>query len=495
MDFLSEIIFAKQLRIAAAKEAAPLDQVRALAAKARTAAHPHRFRRALNDGSKTNVIAEFKRRSPSKGEIKPEADAVSISRQYESAGAAAVSVLTEEDYFAGSLDDLRTIRASISIPILRKDFIVDEYQAYESAAAGADAVLLIVAALRDEELARLRCLIEDELGMDALVEVHSQTEMDRALACGARTIGVNNRDLRTFAVSTETSERLARSAPSDAVLISESGLNPKDVRKLRALGFKGFLVGETLMRADDPAQTLREFMKRESECNVDDSRAAEVKVKICGITTLADARAAIEAGADFLGFNFYPSSPRFIRPDAAAKIIDELRSDQPAATETRMIGVFVNAPVAEVERVAGEVGLDGVQLHGDESVEFCEQLQTVLPRLFQIKTFAAKSRSDLNELINYPSYAIMLDGFDATLRGGTGRLADWQLARDAVKTLPRVFLAGGLAPENVGDAINAVRPFAVDACSSLETSPGHKDAERMKRFVDAARSATLSEDS
>ncbi|HET6973972.1 MAG TPA: indole-3-glycerol phosphate synthase TrpC [Pyrinomonadaceae bacterium] len=240
---LSEIIAKKRERVREAK------------ARAR----PHAFRRALQaDG--INVIAEFKRRSPSKGMIREGANPVDVAIAYKAGGAVAMSVLTEEDYFAGSLDDLREVKGAVELPVLRKDFIVDEYQVYESAAAGADAILLIVAALDDESLVRLRRLAEDELGMDALVEVHSSDEMRRAAACGAKLIGVNNRDLRTFAVSLETSLSLAREAPSEALLISESGLNSAaDLQRLYAVGYRGFLIGETLMRAGDPAAALRSF--------------------------------------------------------------------------------------------------------------------------------------------------------------------------------------------------------------------------------------------
>jgi indole-3-glycerol phosphate synthase len=207
-----------------------------------------------------NIIAEFKRRSPSKGVIREGANPSEIARAYEAGGAVAMSVLTEEDYFAGSLDDLCQVKSTVNLPVLRKDFIVDEYQVYESAAAGADAILLIVAALDDERLARLRGLAEDELQMDALVEVHSSDEMKRAVACGAKLIGVNNRDLRTFEVSLETSLSLAREAPSEALFISESGLNNSaDLRRLYDAGYRGFLIGETLMRAEDPAAALRSF--------------------------------------------------------------------------------------------------------------------------------------------------------------------------------------------------------------------------------------------
>src|SRR5712664_693374 len=201
MDFLSEIIAVKRQRLAAAKARAPLAQMRELAQHFRVGAS-HAFAEALRSYGGINVIAEFKRRSPSKSKINSSADPATIAKIYEAAGAAAISVLTEEDYFDGSLEDLRRVREATWLPILRKDFIFDDYQVYESAAARADALLLIVAALDDETLAKLRAIAEDELRMDALVEVHTKAELDRALNCGARVIGVNNRDLRTFAVST-----------------------------------------------------------------------------------------------------------------------------------------------------------------------------------------------------------------------------------------------------------------------------------------------------
>ena len=249
MDVLTEIITKKRERLAGL---GAFEGVRA-------AATPHAFFRALSaDG--INVIAEFKRRSPSKGFIREGAKPSEVARAYQAGGAVAMSVLTEEDYFAGSLDDLREVKSTVKLPVLRKDFIVDEYQVYESAAAGADAILLIVAALDDELLSQLRRLAEDELGMDALVEVHTSDEMKRAVACGAKLIGVNNRDLRTFEVSLETSLSLAREAPPEALLISESGLNnATDLERLYDAGYRGFLIGETLMRADDPIAALRNF--------------------------------------------------------------------------------------------------------------------------------------------------------------------------------------------------------------------------------------------
>ena len=244
MSFLSEIIERKRQRLESVKRARP----------------PHRLRDALvSDG--INIIAEFKRRSPSKGIIRADADVMQIVSSYAAGGAAAISVLTEEDYFSGSLDDLRAVKKAVDLPVLRKDFIFDEYQVYESAAAGADAVLLIVAALDDERLLSLRELIEDEFSMDALIEVHTREELQRAVACGASVIGVNNRNLHTFEVSVDTSLSLAAEAPSEVVLISESGLKSStDLARLRDAGYRGFLIGESLMRSDDPGAALRDLM-------------------------------------------------------------------------------------------------------------------------------------------------------------------------------------------------------------------------------------------
>jgi indole-3-glycerol phosphate synthase len=257
VEILTEIIAKKKERVAAAKTARSEESLREEALAARRAARPHALISALDQGARVNIIAEFKRRSPSKGVIRADVDPVTMARDYERGGAVAISVLTEQDYFDGSLDDLRGVRDAVSLPVLRKDFIVDEYQVYESAAAGADALLLIVAALDDDSLAHLRHVTEDELGMDALVEVHTSAEMKRALASGAKLIGVNNRDLRTFNVSLETSIELAREAPPSVVLVSESGLNTSDdLRRLQSHGYKGFLIGESLMRAEHPEHFL-----------------------------------------------------------------------------------------------------------------------------------------------------------------------------------------------------------------------------------------------
>jgi indole-3-glycerol phosphate synthase len=215
-----------------------------------------RFRAALSSRDRISVIAECKRRSPSKGVLRADYDPATIASGYERGGAAAISVLTEPTFFDGSLDDLVAVRSRVSVPILRKDFIVSEYQLLEARAAGADAVLLIVAALSPQ---RLRSLADSagELGLDALVEVHDEEELKVALDNGARSIGVNNRDLRTLAVDVHASEALMARMPSGVIAVSESGLKtPEDLKRLRGLGYHAFLIGERFMVESDPGAAL-----------------------------------------------------------------------------------------------------------------------------------------------------------------------------------------------------------------------------------------------
>jgi phosphoribosylanthranilate isomerase len=202
-----------------------------------------------------------------------------------------------------------------------------------------------------------------------------------------------------------------------------------------------------------------------------------VLIKICGITNLEDAHAAVEAGADALGFNFYARSPRYIAPELARQIVEQLPKI------VMSVGVFVNEELAQVERIADEVGLKGVQLHGDESVEYASALRG----RFVIKALRVREGFNPQSVSEYKTDAILLDAFAKEARGGTGRVIDWSIAREVSKFCPKLFLAGGLSPENISHAIAAVHPFAVDACSSLESVPGRKDAARVREFIKAAR--------
>lgn len=279
---LAEILATKEAEVAAAMRARPLADI---AAVARRAPAPRGFARALGGSPaqsggpsggaaaatgaepEVRVIAEVKKASPSKGLIRPEFDPVAIARAYAEGGAACLSVLTDERYFQGSLEYLEAIRKTVGLPLLRKDFIIDEYQVHEARAAGADAILLIVAAFHGEcaggrtpeDLNRLAALAA-ELGMDVLTEVHTAEELDLAVATGAPLIGINNRDLRSFHTTLEVTERLGSRVPPDRLLVSESGIwTHEDLRRVAAAGARAVLVGESLMRQPDVAAALRKL--------------------------------------------------------------------------------------------------------------------------------------------------------------------------------------------------------------------------------------------
>ena len=225
------------------------------------ASAPGAFRTAISRADRVNVIAECKRRSPSRGVLRASYDPVSIARGYEANGAAAISVLTEPTFFDGSLDHLAAIRKAVGLPLLRKDFIVDRYQILEARAAGANAILLIVAALSPAELKTLHAQAT-EADLDVLVEIHGPDELPAAVDAGARIIGVNNRNLRTLAVSTEVSEEFIESLPRDVVTVAESGLkSSEDLSRLRNAGYHAFLIGERFMAAEDPGRALGEILR------------------------------------------------------------------------------------------------------------------------------------------------------------------------------------------------------------------------------------------
>ncbi len=258
-DLLATIVAATRRIVEVRQTSEPLA---ALAERARTVPLERgRFEAALSATNEINVIGECKRRSPSRGVLRRDYDPAAIARAYADGGAAAISVLTEPTFFDGSLDHLAAVRAAVSVPILRKDFIVSEYQLHEARAAGADAVLLIVAALRPVELKVLHDHAQ-ALGLDVLVEVHEEKELAIAIDAGARIIGVNNRSLRTLSVDMRASEALVASIPGDVIAISESGLSTADdIVRLRQLGYRAFLIGERFMTAQDPGAELAALLK------------------------------------------------------------------------------------------------------------------------------------------------------------------------------------------------------------------------------------------
>ena len=382
-----------------------------------------RFREALSRPGLA-AIAEVKRRSPSAGDLRPDADPADLAARFEAAGAAAVSILVDER-FGGSLADLAAARSASKLPLLAKGFFSQADQLAELRRAGADAVLLLLRDLTDAQLTQLM-RAADQLRMDALVEAHDADELVRAVALDTEVIGVNARDLDTFAIDRGAALELVASAPRDRVVVAESGVTARAHGAAAELaGADAILVGSALMRAPDPAAKLRELVARPL-------------VKVCGLTREEDVAAAAEAGADLAGFILARETPR--RAPAVLPVPDTVLS----------VAVYVGergdarSDLAQLyAREDGHRSRDGVLLRGDE------QVARVVDRAWQ--------QEDPEHI---------------------------ERARSAEG---RIVLAGGLTPENVGEAVEAVRPWAVDASSSLETEPGIKDHDRIRAFVAAAR--------
>ncbi len=255
--YLQKIIDYKKQELDHQKRKVSLKDVRLKAADAEPARD---FLKALG-GSDIRIIAEIKKASPSAGLIRADFDSVKIAKIYENNGAACLSVLTDEHFFQGSLEDLRKIKKTVRIPLLRKDFTLDEYQIHEARGAGADAILLIVQILEDSQL-KDYCGLARELGMAALVEVHNSGELGRVKKIGAPLIGINNRDLDTFKVDLETTVKLSKESPRESILVSESGISTSnDIKKLRDCGVNVYLIGESLLREKDPGEKLKELLK------------------------------------------------------------------------------------------------------------------------------------------------------------------------------------------------------------------------------------------
>ena len=383
-----------------------------------------RFEEALRRPG-LGAIAEIKRRSPSAGDLRPDAEPARIAPAYAAAGAAAISVLVDER-FGGTWDDLRAARAATDAPLLAKGFFSTAAHLRTAKEAGADAVLLLLRELDDETTRRLSAEAAG-LGLDTLVEAHDADELARAIALGAPVVGVNARDLTTFAIDRRAQLELVATVPPDRVVIAESGIGSRAQGAAAELaGADAILVGSALMRAADPAAKLAELLSRPL-------------VKVCGLTREEDVAIAAEAGADLLGFVLAPESPR-----AAQHVL-------PVPERTLAVAVWVG------EAGASDADLD--QVHTVEEGKVRGREATLFRKGAPV--------------------ARVLD-----LPWGEEDPGHWERAA-AVDG--RLVLAGGLGPENVADAIAAVRPWAVDASSSLETSPGIKDHARVRAYVAAAR--------
>ncbi|KIX99150.1 uncharacterized protein Z520_04726 [Fonsecaea multimorphosa CBS 102226] len=462
------------------------------------------------------LLAEIKRASPSKGIISLGTCAPAQARKYATAGASVISVLTEPEWFKGSLEDMRLVRQALdSMPnrpaVLRKEFIFDEYQILEARVAGADTVLLIVKMLDVETLTRLYHYSRS-LGMEPLVEVNTAEEMKIAVELGAEVIGVNNRNLTNFEVDLGTTSRLMDQVPESTIVCALSGISgPQDVQAYKKDGVKAILVGEALMRAQNPVEFIATLVGDPDVRPTQGTRTKHLSVKICGTRTPEDAKAAIEAGADQIGIILVPGRKRFVSDDVALQIAKVVK-DTPRAASSKfvstvdgvgsadffsytssqllvrpdralLVGVFVDAPLHHITQQVHLLGLDAVQLHGSEPLEYARQIPVPVLKAFSPKDCGINRRG-------YHSLPLLDAG-----GGGSGTRVNLNDVRalfrkdDSLK----VILAGGLTPENVQAVLEELGKnyvgqniVGVDVSSGVEVD-GRRSADRTKAFIDAVK--------
>ncbi|HVF37197.1 MAG TPA: bifunctional indole-3-glycerol-phosphate synthase TrpC/phosphoribosylanthranilate isomerase TrpF [Sphingomicrobium sp.] len=372
----------------------------------------------------------------------------------------AISVLTDGPDFGGSLNDLRRVRTRFGGPILAKDFIVNPAQVSEARAAGADAVLVMMSVLGDAEAAAVLAEAE-RFAMDAIVEVHDEKELHRALAIGAKIIGINNRDLKTLTTDLAVTERLAPLVPPDVLVISESGIGSRaDVERLAPCA-DAFLVGSSLMASHDIREAARALVHG--------------RVKLCGLTRGEDVALAARSGATHSGFIFVPGTPRAIDEEQGAELADLARR-----CGLKSVGVFRNSGPAEVAKTAHRLGLDAVQLHGDEDVSAVRAMVpsgTELWAMCGVGDDASSCRPSADRSL--------FDTVRGGQGGGTGSPFDWSLLQGR-GDLPSGFLAGGIGPHNAWKATR-VGAYGIDVGSSVEARPGAKDAAKVEALFAALR--------
>ena len=472
-SILAEILEAKRRRLAAGARApsganaAPSDGRRFLAAL----------------GNAPAVIAEIKHRSPSAGVLVPDAGRriEEIARAYRRGGAAALSVVVEQDFFGGDPSWLPRAKAASGLPVLMKDFVVDEAQLDVALGLGADAVLLIVAALSDADLARLHAAARSR-GLAVLVEAHDEAEIGRALGVSPGILGVNARDLASFHVDLGAAAALGRTIPEGVLRVAESGVRAAaDVVALGEAGYGAFLVGESLLRASDPAAALRSLRGRNP-----------TEVKICGVTREEDVDTCLEEGVDWIGLVFAAHSPRKMTPERGRALRMKAKGESgvvpgggaPGSVKGIVAVFAAETPKSEVERVVEIIRPDVVQM---PVLPLSLSKEPLSPGVAVWNTVRV-GRDDLTGVENLPGDALHFDTAVGGLSGGTGRTFEWSVL-DAVPRRRPIVLSGGLTPANVGAAVRRVRPDVVDVASGVESAPGLKDPARIAAFVEEVRRA------
>jgi len=452
-NILEQIVDNRRIEIAALKKSLPLasfidgltpstkDMYQALT---RTTEKPY-----------AGFILECKKASPSKGLIRSDFNVADIANIYDNY-AAAISVLTEHKYFQGDFTYLRTVSDIVSCPVLNKDFFFDTYQVYLARYYGADAILLMLSVLTDDEYNELAAVAES-LNLAILTEVSNEEERDRAIALNAKLIGINNRNLRDLSTDISRTFDLAPTIPDDRIVLSESGIyNNAQVREL-APAVDGFLVGSSVMAEADIDLACRQLIFGHH--------------KVCGLTRPEQAGFAIKAGAEFGGLIFAKKSPRYISQAQAAEIVKQNPS-------LKYVGVFVDHPQEEVIALAKALQLSAVQLHGQESAEYIDGLREQLAQNCQIFKAHAVEQT-LPTLTNNVEH-IVLDG----KRAGSGESFNWQALAETEQDLSRCFLAGGLDAENISQACQQLcnqELFGLDINSGVESSPGIKCRDKLQQ--------------
>ncbi|ELZ4074227.1 bifunctional indole-3-glycerol-phosphate synthase TrpC/phosphoribosylanthranilate isomerase TrpF [Cronobacter sakazakii] len=405
-----------------------------------------RFYDALQ-GARTVFILECKKASPSKGVIRSDFDPARIAGVY-THHASAISVLTDEKYFQGSFDFLPIVSAVAHQPVLCKDFIIDPYQIYLARFYQADACLLMLSVLDDEQYRQLAA-VAHSLGMGVLTEVSNEEELERALRLEAKVVGINNRDLRDLSIDLNRTRELAPRLGHGVTVISESGIHTYgQVRELSRFA-NGFLIGSALMEHDDLESAVRQVLLGEN--------------KVCGLTRPQDAQSAWQAGALFGGLIFIGSSPRAVSDEQARAVID--------AAPLRYVGVFRNAPVEDVVAKANAFSLAAVQLHGDEDQTYISALRASLPETTAIWKAQSVSHALPPRNLQYVDRYVLDNG-----QGGTGQRFDWSLLEG--QTLDNVMLAGGLGADNCVQAAQ-LGCAGLDFNSGVESAPGIKDSDKL----------------
>ncbi|WP_150465436.1 bifunctional indole-3-glycerol-phosphate synthase TrpC/phosphoribosylanthranilate isomerase TrpF [Francisella sp. SYW-2] len=447
---LAKIVEAKRNWLFAKKRLFPLDVFKKEVIKT-----DRDFYQAL-ESDKAVFILECKKGSPSKGVIRKKFDLNEIAAVYKNY-ANVISVLTDEEFFMGSFANLEIVRKQVTQPILCKDFIIDEYQIYLARHYQADAVLLMLSVLDDNEYKKL-AKVANRLGMGILTEVSNEEELERAIKLKAKVIGINNRNLRDLSIDLNTTRLLAPKIPKGTIIISESGIyKNQEIRDLRNY-VNGFLIGSSIMSERNLELAVRKLVYGFN--------------KVCGLTSVENAQKAYNAGAVYGGFIFVEKSPRCVDFAMAKQIAKKVRLNY--------VGVFANASIEDVVNTAYGLKLSAVQLHGDENQEYIDALKSKLHRNCQIwKAYGIdKTVPEFFANVDYHLLDAQVDGKS----GGTGKAFDWSLIKDR----KNIILAGGLNAKNIAKAIE-LRCSAYDINSGVESEPGQKDQQKLKEVFEVIR--------